>query len=49
LIAMTWYTLVAGMFGSAPIARLYRRVRRWIDRMTAAIFIVLGGRLALDR
>jgi threonine efflux protein len=48
-IAMTWYTVVVGVFGSAPVARLYRRVRRWIDRVTAAVLIGLGGRLALDR
>jgi len=48
-VAMAWFLVVAGMFGSAPMARLYRRVRRWIDRVTAAVLIVLGGRLALDR
>jgi threonine efflux protein len=48
-IALAWYTVVVGLFGSAPVARFYRRLRRWIDRVTAAILIVLGGRLALDR
>jgi threonine efflux protein len=47
--ALSWYLVVAAMFGSAPVARFYRRVRRWIDRVTAAVLIVLGGRLALDR
>jgi threonine/homoserine/homoserine lactone efflux protein len=47
--ALIWYLVVATMFGSAPVARLYRRIRRWIDRVTATILILLGGRLALDR
>ncbi|MFL6074503.1 MAG: LysE family translocator [Mycobacteriales bacterium] len=46
---LVWYLTVAALFGSAPVARLYRRVRRWIDRVTATVLILLGGRLALDR
>jgi threonine/homoserine/homoserine lactone efflux protein len=46
---LCWYLTVATLFGSAPVARLYRRVRRWIDRVTATVLILLGGRLALDR
>jgi threonine/homoserine/homoserine lactone efflux protein len=46
---LCWYLTVAALFGSAPVARLYRRVRRWIDRVTATVLILLGGRLALDR
>lgn len=49
LTALVWYLVVATMFGAAPVARLYRRVRRWVDRVTAAILILLGGRLALER
>jgi threonine/homoserine/homoserine lactone efflux protein len=48
-VAWMWYLLVAALFGAAPVARVYRRVRRWVDRVTAAVLIVLGGRLALDR
>jgi threonine efflux protein len=44
-----WYTVVATLFGLAPVARVYRRVRRWVDRVMAALLIALGGRLALDR
>lgn len=46
---LAWYLIVASTFGSAPIANLYRRVRHWIDRVTGAVLITLGGRLALDR
>lgn len=48
-IALAWYLLVVGVFGSAPVARAYHRLRRWVDRVTAAVLLVLGGRLALDR
>jgi threonine efflux protein len=48
-MAAVWFTIVATVFGIAPVARAYRRSRRWIDRIMAAVFIALGGRLALDR
>jgi RhtB (resistance to homoserine/threonine) family protein len=48
-IVVTWYLLVATLFGLAPVARGYRRARRWIDRVMAAVLIALGGRLALER
>jgi threonine/homoserine/homoserine lactone efflux protein len=48
-IAFAWYTAVAALFGLAPVARVYRRARRWIDRVTAAVLIALGARLAIDR
>jgi threonine/homoserine/homoserine lactone efflux protein len=48
-ITLAWYTLVSALFGLAPVARLYRRARRWIDRVMAAVLIALGARLALDR
>lgn len=44
-----WYAIVATLFGLAPVARVYRRARRWIDRVMAALLIALGGRLAVDR
>lgn len=49
VIAMTWYAVVATMFGMPPVTRVYRRIRRWIDRVMATVLILLGGRLALDR
>jgi threonine/homoserine/homoserine lactone efflux protein len=48
-LATVWYVLVAVLFGLGPVARVYRRARRWIDRVVAAVLIALGGRLALDR
>jgi threonine/homoserine/homoserine lactone efflux protein len=48
-MAVTWFGAVALLFGLSPIARLYERGRRWIDRIMAAVFIALGGRLALER
>jgi threonine efflux protein len=47
--AASWFTVVAALFGLPPIVNLYRRGRRWIDRITGVIFIALGGRLALER
>ncbi len=47
--AVIWYAVVATLFGLGPVARCYQRARRGIDRAMAAVFIALGGRLALDR
>ncbi len=49
LLATGWYCGVAMVFGLPAVARVYRRARRWVDRVTAAVLIALGGRLALDR
>ena len=48
-VTFAWYTAVAALFGLAPVARVYRRARRWIDRVMAAVLIALGARLAIDR
>jgi RhtB (resistance to homoserine/threonine) family protein len=48
-ITLAWYTTVSVLFGLAPVARVYRRARRWIDRVMAAVLIALGARLAIDR
>jgi threonine efflux protein len=48
-ITVGWYTMVAMLFGLPQVAGVYRRARRWIDRVTAAVFIALGARLAIDR
>lgn len=45
---LAWYLVVAGVFGSEPVARLYRRIRRWLDRVMAVVLIVLGGRIAVN-
>jgi threonine/homoserine/homoserine lactone efflux protein len=48
-VTLAWYLTVATLFGLAPVARLYRRARRWIDRVMATVLIALGARLAIDR
>jgi threonine efflux protein len=48
-LATAWYIAVAVLFGLEPVASLYRRARRWIERVMATLLIALGGRLALDR
>jgi threonine/homoserine/homoserine lactone efflux protein len=48
-VTLAWYTTVAVLFGLAPVARVYRRARRWIDRVMAAVLIALGARLAIER
>jgi threonine/homoserine/homoserine lactone efflux protein len=48
-LATAWYVTVAVLFGLGPVATLYRRARRWIERVMATLLIALGGRLALDR
>jgi threonine efflux protein len=50
LARLSWLYEIVRLAGAGYlIARFYRRVRRWIDRVMAAVLIVLGGRLALDR
>ncbi|HVX44645.1 MAG TPA: LysE family translocator [Mycobacteriales bacterium] len=44
-----WYALVVGLFASRQVVGVYRRIRHWIDRAAAVIFVALGGRLALQR
>jgi threonine/homoserine/homoserine lactone efflux protein len=46
-IAATWYGLVALTFSLPPVARAYRRGRRWIDYLTGGVFLALGARLAV--
>lgn len=47
--SLFWYVLVATLFGSGPVVRVYRLIRLWVDRVTATILIGLGVRLAGDR
>ena len=46
-VAAGWFALVASLFGLDVVARGYRRARRGVDRATAAVLILLGGRLAV--
>jgi threonine/homoserine/homoserine lactone efflux protein len=48
-IPACWYAAVALLFGLPAVARVYDAGRRWIDRVTAAILVALGARLAVQR
>jgi threonine/homoserine/homoserine lactone efflux protein len=47
-IAAAWYGLVAVAFSLAPVARVYRRGKRWLDYLTGGVFLALASRLATD-
>ncbi len=49
VIAAAWYALAALIFARPGVAAAYRRARRWIERVTGALFIAAGLRLATDR
>ncbi len=48
LIATAWYACVAAFFSHGRIAGVYRRLRRWIDRMTGTVMVGLGIRLSVS-
>lgn len=49
LLSLIWFALLIA--ATAPIGRVLRRpaVMRWLDRLTGAVFIGFGARLALAR
>jgi threonine efflux protein len=47
-IATGWYACVAVFFSHDRIARAYRRLRRWIDRVAGAVMVGLGVRLGIS-
>lgn len=49
LIAISWYSTVACLFSLGPVERSYRRAKKWIDRLTGGIFVLLGVRLATSK
>lgn len=49
VIAAGWYALAALIFARPRVAVAYARARRWIERVTGALFIAAGLRLAGDR
>jgi RhtB (resistance to homoserine/threonine) family protein len=49
LISLCWYSVVACFFSLAPVARGYRRIKRWIDYVTGGILVALGVRLAVSK
>jgi threonine efflux protein len=49
VIEFGWYCLAASFFSLQPVVAVHRRVKRWVDYLTGAIFIGLGIRLAVSR
>ncbi|HZR39921.1 MAG TPA: LysE family transporter [Ktedonobacteraceae bacterium] len=49
MIAACWYGTVACVFSFGPIARGYRRIKKWIDYVTGGILVALGIRLAVSK
>lgn len=47
-ISTSWYSFVALLGSTAPVARTYGALRRPVLRITAMIFAVFGGRLAWE-
>jgi threonine efflux protein len=48
-IAFAWYSLVALTFSHARVSSRYQRVRHKIDRVTGGVYLILSGRLLLER
>jgi threonine/homoserine/homoserine lactone efflux protein len=46
--AVLWYLLLGGLAGAASHVLARRRVRVWLDRVTAAVFLGFGVRLAVE-
>lgn len=46
--AVLWYLLLSRLAGTAGRALARRRVRAWLDRLTATVFIGFAVRLATD-
>jgi len=49
LIALTWFCLVATFFSTDAVKRFFDRISVWFSRVTGAIFIAFGLKLALSR
>jgi threonine/homoserine/homoserine lactone efflux protein len=48
-LSITIFCGYAIVFSTAPMVRMYRRARRWIEGVLAAVFAVAGIRLLLSR
>ncbi len=46
--ALLWYLLLGRLADAASQTLNSRRLRKWLDRVTAAVFVVFGLRLALE-
>ena len=49
MISAIWYSTVACVFSFGPIARWYRRAKKWIDTVTGGVLVALGVRLAVSK
>ncbi len=49
VIAAGWYGFAAVIVSLPPVARVYKRVQGWIDRVAGALFVFFGGKLLLSR
>ena len=49
VIELAWYVLVASLFANAAVRGAYQRARRGIDVVVGSLFLLLAGKLALDR
>lgn len=41
--------LAAVIVSLPPVARVYKRVQGWIDRLAGALFVFFGGKLLFSR
>ncbi len=48
-LSFGWYALVAIFVSTAPVKRRFDAVSHWIERVTGAVLILLGIRLALAK
>jgi len=48
-ISVGWYAVVACLFTTRPVADVYRRGRRWVDRVAGAVFVLFGAKLVASR
>ena len=49
VVLAAWYSFAAVIVSLPPVARVYKRVQRWIDRAAGALFVFFGGKLLLSR
>jgi RhtB (resistance to homoserine/threonine) family protein len=49
LIALLWFSLLATVLSASKVRGIFERISVWLDRVTGAILIVLGVKLALTR
>jgi threonine efflux protein len=48
-IAGAWYAATAIIVSMPAVARAYKKIHRWIDRLAGALFVFFGGKLLLGR